>query len=170
MYRIDDRSEAIKEVQGYLREIFGGGISVVPSGVYDENTRLAVVDFQRKMSLEETGVVDYVTFSSLYGEYLKEKKSKEARRQVENEFSFPIKEGQSGFTALKINRMTARLLDYYRTEHIIKCGEYISSATLDAIGRLAAIYGINEKNEIDEEIYLMIERDFRDAETLQKSE
>ena len=67
MYRIDDRQTAIMQVQKFLMALTED-IFIAPSGVFDDNTRLAVIVFQKKFGLEDTGVVDFATFELLYRE------------------------------------------------------------------------------------------------------
>lgn len=59
---------AVFEVQSYLRNIgrLDSDISrVVPDGIFGEETTAAVRSFQRKYSLDETGVVDFETWESI---------------------------------------------------------------------------------------------------------
>lgn len=70
MVKLTDREAAIFEIQSALRlrsrengEMFP---PVVPDGIYGENTRLAVVAFQKYMGIEETGIVNYETWQLLF--------------------------------------------------------------------------------------------------------
>ena len=47
MYRIYDKPEAIKNVQQYLSVVGNPNIFVAKTGIYDENTRLSVINFQK---------------------------------------------------------------------------------------------------------------------------
>ena len=72
LYRIDRKEESIAEVQRYLRAV-SYRYKEVPhvgiDGLYDEETRDAVRAFQLLFSLQETGIVDEVTFERLYREF-----------------------------------------------------------------------------------------------------
>ncbi len=60
--------DAVFEIQSYLRNIsrLDSDISrVVPDGVFAEETTAAVKSFQKKHSLEETGVVNFETWESI---------------------------------------------------------------------------------------------------------
>lgn len=60
---------AIMQIQRILRdiELLDNEYSSVPiSGVYENETRDAVIDFQGKYGLEQTGVVDYETWQALH--------------------------------------------------------------------------------------------------------
>ena len=73
IYRIDQKEEAVAEVQRYLRavsyrhpEVPHVGID----GIYGEETAAAIRAFQLLFSLEATGEADAETFALLYAEYL----------------------------------------------------------------------------------------------------
>ena len=65
MYRIEEKIEAIKEVQRLL--------NLNQTGLFDKKTRDAVLNVQSKYKLAETGIVDYLTFTSIVEEYSNEK-------------------------------------------------------------------------------------------------
>ncbi|MBQ3100888.1 MAG: peptidoglycan-binding protein [Clostridia bacterium] len=74
MYNIYDTPSAIQNVQRYLYFLSkkGYGISTVyPDGIYGDETVISVKDFQKKQGITESGVVDYITFTSLINEYNK---------------------------------------------------------------------------------------------------
>ncbi len=65
--------EDVRELQGYLRMIsrYKNSIPlVIIDGIYGEETKNAVKEFQRKNSLPVTGVVDEKTWDLIYLEYL----------------------------------------------------------------------------------------------------
>lgn len=56
------QSSAVFELQGYLRSISrinGDILSIVPDGIFGKETTTAVKGFQKSLSLNETGIVDY---------------------------------------------------------------------------------------------------------------
>ncbi len=64
---------AIENVQRYLRQLSLYDKTIPPiaiDGIYDEQTRAAIRAFQRLMSLEETGTVDYGTWTVLFDAYV----------------------------------------------------------------------------------------------------
>ena len=69
MYRINDRSAAIESVQRYLRVAGNPDVFVAPTGVFDDNTKLSVIDFQQKNGLDADGVVDKNTFDLLFAAF-----------------------------------------------------------------------------------------------------
>lgn len=64
--------EAVSNLQTYLRRIsyFDDDIRRVPiDGIYEEDTRLAVLEFQQKYGLPLTGVADRDTWTMIFGKY-----------------------------------------------------------------------------------------------------
>ena len=53
MYRINDRSSAIKRVQEYLRSVGNKNIFVAPTGIYDENTKANLEMLKDEIELQE---------------------------------------------------------------------------------------------------------------------
>ena len=73
MYDINDKRAAVFEIQRYLWYIArskGEIPCVVPDGIYSEETKACVMQFQAENGLEPTGKVDNTTFDLLYNEYL----------------------------------------------------------------------------------------------------
>lgn len=62
MFEINDERAYITEIQRLLRRI---GYDVKPDGIYGEQTRRAVYDFQRNEYLTATGRVDLGTYQAL---------------------------------------------------------------------------------------------------------
>lgn len=63
-----DKRESIMEVQRNLRTLYQDGYisrSIIPDGVYGEETKEAVREFQQLIGLAESAVVDYDTWTAL---------------------------------------------------------------------------------------------------------
>lgn len=74
MYNIYDIPSAVENVQRYLYFLSkkGYGITAVyPDGIYGEETVIAVKEFQNKQGIDETGIVDFITFTAIVCEYNK---------------------------------------------------------------------------------------------------
>lgn len=72
MYQAEERSEAIRHIQTYLREIQiaeGKTVTVPIDGIYDSATKRAVEEFQREHGLPQSGEVDRRTYHKLYEAY-----------------------------------------------------------------------------------------------------
>jgi len=68
-----NEQEAIRNLQRYLRQLgyFDADFPLVPTdGIFDTDTRDALMIFQSKSGLPETGVADKTTWDALFSEYL----------------------------------------------------------------------------------------------------
>jgi hypothetical protein len=141
MYRIEDEISAIKEVQRLL------GLKM--SGIYDSATRNAVLDIQKRRGLPPSGVTDYRTFIMIVDEYRRKRNSVWDGNFLSSA-SFPFPEGSQGDNAGRINEALATVLKSYAYEGVIPRGKYIGQDTLSGVLFLNRIFGIGERDEIDE--------------------
>ena len=161
MYRIYYKEAAITEVQKYL------GVS--PSGVYDEDTRIAVTEFQLINELEISGEVDRKTFDMIYFQYKRRLMNDAARDEVASLTDFPIRPGNINPFMLQIHQMMATVLSYYSLTHTLRMSSYYSDATSEAVLKLREIYMLDERDEIDEEFYLRLIGDHRSIQATKTS-
>lgn len=66
-----EKQRAIYEAQGYLRNIsraFGDIPLLIPDGIFGEETENTVIAFQRRQGLEETGIINYETWTAIVNE------------------------------------------------------------------------------------------------------
>lgn len=70
-YTEKDRKEHIKELQHYLRyiAIFNGENGIIPDGIYSDETKNAVTEFQKNSGIFPTGEVDNETWDRIVFEY-----------------------------------------------------------------------------------------------------
>jgi peptidoglycan hydrolase-like protein with peptidoglycan-binding domain len=149
MYRINDRASAIKNIQSYLRAIFVGEINIVPNGVYDDKTRLAVLEFQRNNGLEPNGVVDLLTYELLYSSY----SEKQIEDRVGKRIDLPFYPGDYSDEMREINKMLSSLLDYYRIDHRVTENGFYSKETSEAVKNMRKIYLMKDVDLVDEMLY-----------------
>ena len=157
MYRISDKSSAIKQIQNFLRIIGSNGIFIAPTGEYDENTAMAVKDYQESRGLEANGIVDYITFTQMYNEYA----SALSKKNLSNELKFPILPGEYSPVLTQINLILSSLMNYYGHTHWLRETNYYSKETSEAVKTLRQIYVMDDFDMIDEEFYKNIIRDHR---------
>jgi hypothetical protein len=141
MYRIDDKAEAIKEVQKLL--------NLNQTGLFDKKTKDAVLNVQSKYKLEETGVVDYQTFTLITEDYRNEKNNKWDSDYLFNP-RFPYVIGDIGDNVLKINEAMEIVLADFSYEETIPKGKYLGVDTIKGVRFLRKIFNMNESDEIDE--------------------
>lgn len=156
MYRVYDKEEAIRQVQIYLAVVADGDIFIAPTGVYDDNTRFAVIEFQNKNGIKQSGVVDYETFTLLYEEYRIKSDIISLNQTTGSFVEFPIYPRQFSPALSSINRMLATLLDYYGHTHSIRDNNFYSTETSRAVGMIRGIYQLPDDNYIDEILYMRL--------------
>lgn len=153
MYDISDKRSAVKVIQNFLYKISENHVPL--SGIYDENTKEAVVDFQRKNKLSQTGTVDKETLGLLFREY------KFYNIQTPKNLTFPLAQGSCGEEIRKLNEKLGRLLDYYGVYHRLRPSQYFSSETALSVEKIRQIYNLENSFEIDKELYSRIDTDFK---------
>ena len=161
MYNFNDKPAAIKEVQGYLRGIGYDSLPVIISGIYDDNTSLAVKDFQTKNALFPSGKVDYPTFTILYENYRARNEERRIREKHGSFIAFPLALGAIGKDVEYINDLLISILDYYGHYHDVRRGGYFSQATEDAVITVQELFNIEKTGIINELTFgrMITERD-----------
>lgn len=159
MYDINNKEEAIRELQRYL-----GGIENIenppsPTGIYDERTEQSVKEVQEKGGLTVNGITDMATFDLIYREYLAEIDRRHAKRHAGVSVNFPIRVGDFGGKIYEINELLSRLADYYGEGHRIRRGGFFGEESARIVGVLKGVYGLFESREIDEVFYLRMYED-----------
>ena len=160
MTRVYDKKSITEQIQRYLSYIDTGIAPPAPTGVYDEKTKNAVMNFQRKNNIEATGSVDELTMLLLYNRYLEEKINEKARKSAFPFINFPITAGARSDGLIQIHRMIAFLLDYYGHTHRIRESNFYNEETEKAVDILRKIYFLDEINIIDEKLYFRILNDY----------
>lgn len=144
-YMIEDKESAIRTVQNFL------GIS--QNGIYDEQTRLAVMKAQKKYGLNETGITDYETFIVLKEEYEAKRRANEARRRIPTEARFPYSFGDMGSDVTVINALLHEVKERYTIDVLSPLGVFYSDRSEKIVSVLRKIFGMNEGTHIDEEFF-----------------
>ena len=155
MYKLYDRNEATKRVQRYLSVVGPHNSTTSESGNFDDKTRQSVKSFQSKHGINPTGVVDRITFDTLYKQYLIEEKINFIN-SCPTFLKFPILPGDNSFGIKNLKTNLKVLLDHYGYQHSIRDSEFYDEETVKSINYLRTVYMIKPNNIIDEELYLMI--------------
>ena len=153
MYRINDKSAAIRNIQKFLARI-SSDRAVVPNGVYDENTRLAIVDFQSRMGIAPSGTVDRRTLDMIYSEYISKINNDTLAKGVGSFISFPLREGEMNEAVIHLNKTLSDLLDHYGITHRLRSSSFYSTETAEAVKIMRKIYLLPEDTLVDEELYI----------------
>ncbi len=158
-----DTVSAIYELQDYLRELYSAGVistSVIPDGVFDNQTEQAVKEFQRSVSLPESGVVDYLTWTAL----------EESARNLKNARQkslgiFPFERSLSGnmlspneqSDLVLLIQLMLKELSAYDYEQIELNGIY-DRATVDAIRDFQRVNYLPDSGFIDKDTWNALAR------------
>lgn len=154
MYSVDDKKAAISDVQRFLFVIgqknYVSYLSI--DGVYGEETKKAVRDFQELHSLKATGTVDRETFDMIYREYNEIIKSESAKKITYDIDSFPLKIGDSGESVEELNILIRRLARFYK-DLPLPYGNFYSKNTEKAIEMLQRYQREEENGRITLEFF-----------------
>lgn len=150
MYRLDDKSAAIKNIQRYLKKVLDNNEMQV-TGIFDKATLNLLNEYQRRYGLSITNYVGYEALSLLYDSFLK----KSAEYQINN-LNFPIQKGQASDNIYSINKMISEVLIHYGNFHPYKITRYYSKQTEDDVKRLKIIFGMQDTPSIDIDFYLRL--------------
>lgn len=153
MYSIKNKKEPVREVQRILLTLGYGESHLVPmDGIFGENTRLALMNFQQKNALEVTGVVNYETYLVLLEEYEK------ALEKDKGEL-FPLVRGTKNEFVRLLHAYLNLLFSSWGSETLTT--DIFDEKTREYLAFFYARIGRREKNEISERDFLRLAREAR---------
>ena len=142
MYRIEDKTAAIKNVQRLL--------GVNQTGFYNAVTKDLVRGIQRGAWREQTAVIDFDTFELIVEEYYRRKIHAYRGNYLFNP-RFPYKINDFDENVRAINSALRTVLVDYVYEGILPEGASLSESTLSAANFLCGVFGMPKSEEINEE-------------------
>ena len=158
---------AIRNLQRYLRQLsfFDPDIPPLPlSGIWDPNTRDALIAFQEKNGLPGTGVADEKTSNLLYNQYLDsiDEKSPPARMPI-----YPrlperdsLRQGDVGFPVTAVQYMLDEVtLEYEGLENVPHNGIY-GPETAQAVIQFQRRNLLPETGEVDKKTWDTLVRSY----------
>ena len=149
-----DKRKAIAELQQALRDIAKTDsdiISVIPDGIFGEETEEAVKSFQKRYGFTETGAVDFELW---------EKIQEEKRRSlfilsdpiqvisIKNE-DLPLSLGQVGKAVHTLNLMLSQLGELYDNFSAVNAGDEFTEETLREVKKWQQVIGHEISGEVD---------------------
>ena len=170
MYTINDTKAAILEVQRFLlavSQIEKSIPNISVDGFYDEETKAAVIQFQRLHSLPETGKVDKSTFDILFFEYQKIIDRTEHINAVYGNDEFPLSLGSSGENVLILHALLSQLGNYYEFSKKPR-GDYYGIETENVIKEMQRIFVMEESGYTDEELIVRMRAELEAREKFKK--
>lgn len=153
-----EKQRAVREIQQSLRNIeknYSEEPSLIPDGIYSEETRMAVERFQRRQGLEVTGVVDYETWELIIRESRLVDKKREQPIQVvpiKNE-DLPLRQGDNNEFVATAKMMLSRVADKYEKFNRLTVDNYFDSFTENEVIRWQSVAFLPESGEIDRETW-----------------
>ena len=156
-FELFDENAATKEVQTFLHVLSDRENGDIPrvaiDGIYGEETREAVREFQKIYGLYESGTVDRETFDLLNEMYLDVLLREEASNAVLVTDPFPLSLGSQGNEVLILNVMLLELEKTYRDIGSVKKSSYYSTETENAVTNLQRIFRVRENGVVDALFY-----------------
>ncbi|MBR6567314.1 MAG: peptidoglycan-binding protein [Clostridia bacterium] len=152
---------AVYEIQTYIRNIsrLDPQIpSLVPDGIYGEETTESITAFQRKHLLEQTGKVDSDTWNKLLEENDKAlfAFSEPIQTAPVKNGDFPLKRGKESHLNGNINLMLLRLSDFYENLSGAVLSPDYTSETERLIGVFQSLTGIPVTGETDKSTWNLL--------------
>jgi murein L,D-transpeptidase YcbB/YkuD len=131
---------AITNLQTYLRAqsiLYPNSPQVPIDGIFDNATRIALIDFQLRNSLAPTGIADRTTWELLYAQYLDILKSSSLPNPIIPFPSYPddyeIKLGEKSFLVATLQYMLNEIGIIYNTFDNLEINGVYDEATEKAI-------------------------------------
>ena len=152
MYYIDETENTIAIIQHYLLIISQKETSIpniVVDGVYNEETRNGIRQFQINKGIDVTGKVNEQTFKLLVLESEAILNENNNRNNVISQEKFPLKLGDSGNDINILNTILRELADDYLDIIILPFGNFFSRETLNAVLVMQKIFRVKETGIVD---------------------
>ena len=166
MYTVTDKSAAIKEIKKYLytlnQTIYPSVRRVSIDGQYDEQTRKAVIDFQKLMGYKQTGIVDYKTYTAMYDEYLSAL-DESSSNKITYDGGFPLSIGDMNEDVRLLHIFINELADVYSSIKKVRTSSYYSTETAEAVLSLSKIFMLKETTSTDKGMMRRIIYDAKNA-------
>lgn len=150
--------EIILEMQGYLRNIsrYVSDIpTVIPDGIFGDETTESVKAFQRKHSLEETGTVNFETWNKLIVENRKAIfffSEPVQTAPIRNE-DFPLREGKETHLNYNLNLMLSHLGRNFTNFDILEVTSVFTPQTTAQVKNLQKVFALPLTGIVDKEIW-----------------
>lgn len=144
----------IREIQNYLRGIAQANSNIpliVPSGVFDNETKEAVEAFQKEYGLPVTGEVDRATWNSIVEQYTIVEKyyGKGAAIYPFKSGSEVIKPGEKSYRVYLIQTMLNTINEGYENMILPEINGSFDRATRSAVEQLQSATGLPVTGSVD---------------------
>lgn len=153
MYALSDKPAAIREVQKFLHVISDRVNRNIPrvaiDGIYGDETAEAVRIFQEIYNINPSGLVDRVTFDTLFIKYRDAVIEARLRDYIITDEGFPIKVGSQSNDVIAVHLLITELAKTYSDIGNVGKGSYFSENSRNATIELQRIFRFPLTGEID---------------------
>lgn len=153
-----EKEKVIFEIQQKLRNISKGqsdAPAIIPDGIFSDETKKAVTDFQKSHNLNQTGRVDFATFEELKREnervLFRESLPVQVMR-IRNE-DFPISYGDENEFVEKLKIMLNLVADRHKNFSSLERNSVFDRDTEDQVRKWQAVTFTRETGVVDKETW-----------------
>lgn len=163
MYQQRDKKSAVREIQRYLFVLSDRKYKSIPripiDGIFDEETKAAVIEYQTVKFLTPSGIVDLETFNSLYEDYMLVVDNFYTNDYIIGDSSFPLSENDQNEDVRALHLIINELRKSYPQIKNVGTGAYFSRRTGDAIEQLRELFIFPSSRAVDKELYRRLQRE-----------
>ena len=162
MYLQNDTASAIRRIQEYLSEIHlyeNTSYAVAPDGIYGEETKKAVKQFQIRENLSSTGIVDLLTFEMLRDTAKKYRIENSRDKYLYSKDGFPISLGSHGTDVDVLHALLRAISEYEPDLPPIPRASYFSAETKAAVQYMQRIFLTEPDGMVNAEFFNMLENE-----------
>ena len=157
--------DAIINLQTYLRAqaiLYPNAIIPPVDGIFDTQTKNALIDFQLRNSLAPTGVADRTTFELLYDQYLDIIENSSLPNPIipfpSHPINYAIKRGENSFLVAVLQYMLNEIGVVYNVFDALKINGEYDEATENAIRSFQTINSLSLTGEVDRKTWNALSR------------
>lgn len=157
--------DAIVNLQTYLRAqaiLYPNAIIPPVDGIFDTQTKNALIDFQLRNSLAPTGVADRTTFELLYDQYLDILENSSLPNPIipfpSHPINYAIKRGENSFLVAVLQYMLNEIGVVYNVFDALEINGEYDEATENAIRYFQTINSLSKTGEVDRKTWNTLSR------------
>lgn len=146
-----EKQKAIYEAQGYLRNVsraFGEIPLLIPDGIFGEETENAVLAFQKKQGLEETGIINYETWTAIVNENDRAVFSSSEVMLIDK-YKLPLRRGDKDNAVYHLKTMLLYLGQNYGNFGLITVNDEFDADTEKSVRQWQRVIRAEETGEVD---------------------
>lgn len=129
--------------------------TVIPDGIFGDDTRASVTEFQKIYGLEQTGTVNNETWDSIVEEYRKARVDVDLPQSIHLFLTedFAAEKGQTHPRLLTLQAILYTMALRFGNIPIVSLNGIYDEATISAVTALRVLFGMNEDGGVDNEFW-----------------